>query len=57
MSQRIDHYTVDNVLDLLDRSDSELEGFGNETDDEFIPYEQDLSFGVTMETWALVRRM
>ena len=35
---------MDNVLDLLDGSDSELEGFGNETDDEFIPYEQDLSF-------------
>ena len=43
MSQRIDRYTVDNVLDLLDGSDSEIEGFGNETDDEFILYEQDLS--------------
>ena len=32
------------MLDLLDGSDSELEGFGNETDNEFIPYEQDLSF-------------
>ena len=45
------------MLDLLDGSDSELEGSGNETDDEFIPYKQDLSFGVTMETWALARRM
>ena len=43
MSQRIDRYTVDNVLDLLDGSDSEIEGFGNETEDEFILYEQDLS--------------